>query len=449
MTASGQSKLGRVYIILNHIFVLKAKNVLWNSMNHFFGFFSRSQKRGSVLRSMPRQRILLVMDGENNASTTENVLRDINADVTTAKNAGEARACCAKENFSLILCDVEMRSQEGLIIAQTVVQSELTRDTPIIFLNDISESDHLSFSTYKSAPIDCVSRPIASNRLISKVNVFLLLQTQRLALVRMGEEKLPGGSNVLSESATQNIISDVVRCSQRMDGITRFSAIVAHDYNNLLAIIVGNLELLGYEDIESPKVNTRIAAIQKAADRACALTNELLGISRRSAKQRVVTNANEAIESMNQLILAEVPPNVTLTLNLAESLWLTAIDPDDFQEAMLNLVLNACEAMPDGGQLSVETSNVTLDQDYCSLNPGVEVGDHVAVSVTDTGCGIMADAHPFVFEPFFSSKDEAKTTGMGLPQVYGFCLRSNGHIRLLSTPNVGTVARLCLPKASH
>ena len=149
---------------------------------------------------------------------------------------------------------------------------------------------------------------------------------------------------------------------------------------------------------------------------------------------------------MKQLILAELCPAVTFTLNLYEPLWQTSIDPDDFQKATLNLVLNACDAMPDGGQLAVETANVSLDEDYCSLNPGVDPGDYVAVSVTDTGHGIAADSRPFVFEPFFSSKDEAGSKGMGLPQVYGFCQRSKGHARLQLGSNVGTAAYLYLPR---
>jgi signal transduction histidine kinase len=152
---------------------------------------------------------------------------------------------------------------------------------------------------------------------------------------------------------------------------------------------------------------------------------------------------------MNQLILAELPSNVTLTLNLGESLWATSIDPDSFQEAMLNLIVNAREAMPDGGQLTLETANVILDTAYCKQNAGVDSGDYVEVSVTDAGCGIEADNIPFVFEPFFSTKDESRRTGMGLALVYGFCQRSNGHVRLQSSPDIGTTVRLYLPRISE
>ena len=241
----------------------------------------------------------MVVDGEDNASITEDVMREINADVIIAKDSEEAIACCLTEAFSVILYDVEMRSKEGVKIAEKVVQNELTRDIPIIFLSEISESDQLNFSRYKSAPIDCVSRPVASHRLISKVNVFLSLQIQRLAIVRL-EQNLdlnqsqpallrtrvvaPRG---LVNRAAGNVASDVAPCSERMDGITRLSAVVAHDFNNILAIILGNLELLGYEDIQNSKVQTRLSSIQNAAERACTLTNQLLEISSRAATKVV------------------------------------------------------------------------------------------------------------------------------------------------------------------
>ena len=426
-------------------------------MNDLFGMLNLSQARDLLLQSLPRPRILMIVDSEDSASTTEDVMRELNADVIIVKDSAEAIACCLAEVFPVILYDVEMGSKEGAKIAGAVVQNELTRDIPIIFLGEISESDQLNFSRYKSAPIDCVPRPVASHRLMSKVNVFLSLQIQRLVIERL-EQNLD--LNQEPTRATQDEVvaprglvnragdmaSDVAPCSERMDGITRLSAVVAHDFNNILAIILGNIELLGYEDIQNSKVQTRLSSIQNAAERACTLTNNLLEISSRAATKVVVTNVNGVLIGMKQLILAELCPAVTFTLNLYEPLWQTSIDSHDFQKATLNLVLNARDAMPDGGQLALETVNVSLDEDYCSLNPSVAPGDYVAVSVTDTGHGIAADSRSFVFEPFFSSKDEAGSKGMGLPQVYGFCQRSKGHVRLQSGSNVGTAAYLYLPR---
>mgnify|MGYP003663898475 CR=1 FL=1 len=586
-------------------------------MNNLLEIFNPLQESDLLLQGWSKPRILLIAGSENGGSVTDDVICGINVDVTTANNSGDAIACCLRETFSVILCDVEMRSQEGVKIAENFIHNEIARDTPIIFLDGISDSDHVKFSSYKSAPIDYVSKPVNQHILISKINVFLSLEIQRLAMVRMeknlnqinldyklilesaaigilgiddkgkmnflnsaaqallqsdacligtsvvplldgphakeshwsnhsvrggcsksaespsgdtlmyrpdassfaadytfsamppesgfsggvlvfqdisdrkkierplhnGEHKIVDGSQDLSDGALtesgsverpplnndlqtttdyahdersstgvvanrddHNTTSDVVCVSEPMEGIARFSAVVAHDFNNILAIILGNLELLDYEDIDNSKVQTRLASIRKAADRACTLTNQLLGVSRRQAKELVVSNANEELGGMNQLILAELPSNVTLTLNLDESLWVTSIDPDSFLEAILNLIVNAREAMPDGGQLTLETANVILDRAYCNQNTDVHSGDYVEVSVTDTGRGIGTDTIPFVFEPFFSTKDESRRTGIGLALVYGFCQRSNGHVRLQSSPDIGTTVRLYLPR---
>lgn len=525
-----------------------------------------------LLQGLSRPHILLITDSDNTVSLTDKLICETSAQVTTAKNSKDATACCLRETFSVILCDIEMVSQEGVKVADIVVNNDLTRNTPIIFLDEIPESDYLRFSRHKSVPIDYVSMPINPHILISKVNVFLSLQSQRLAMVRMEEDLeqvslyykqildsaaigilyldatgqinflnpaaqallqsdgcligtsvipvldgprakesrwdhhavresclkgveihsgdalfyrpdtstfpaeytfspmapesgFPGGVlifrditepmgaehrlHTVADEDAHSSTSDAVSVSANMGGIARLSAVLAHDFNNILAIILGNLELLDYEDIDNSKVQSRLASIQKSAERACSLTTQLLGISRRKAEKLVVSNASEALEKMNQIILAELPSNVTLTLNLHESLWPTSIDPDDFQESVLNLIANAREAMPDGGGVTLGTTNTIIDKAYCSLNPDMVPGDYVEVTVTDSGRGIATDAIPFVFEPFFSTKDESRRTGIGLALVYGFCQRSNGYIRLQSSPEAGTTVRLYLPRSTH
>lgn len=253
-------------------------------------------------------------------------------------------------------------------------------------------------------------------------------------------------SVVVFDKTEQNLTDEALRRSQRMDAIGQFTGGVAHDFNNILAIILGNLELLQYEEFSEEKVRNRLAVITKSAQRASQLTRQLLSFSNHQANVALATDINRVIGQIDHLISGALTPMVEFSLNLAEDIWPTAIDPGDFQDALLNLIINARDAMPGGGQLKVKTANVALNSAYCGRNPGVEPGDYVQVSVSDTGQGIPSDILPFVFEPFFSTKDETKGTGLGLAMVYGFTQRSRGHAKIYSNPGVGTTVRLFLPR---
>ena len=429
-----------------------------------------SRESDSHMQGLPRELILLIEDDEGNAGISSETMHGINGDVKLVKNAAQALTVIVQDAVSVILCNAQMHSQSGLEVVETIVRHQATRDIPIIFLYKISDADYSVFSSAKSAPVDYLTSPVNPSLLISKVNMFLQLKRQHLDLLRMtreaemldavlASEKTDGHEETESQLAEgareaqdghKGLSGSAVvenRLAERMDAVTRLSSVVAHDFNNILAIILGNLELLEYENIEDEKVNIRLASIQKSSDRACMLTAQLLGISRQQPKRSVITNANDVLKAMVQVSVDEFPQNIAVTSNLDVSLWLTDIDPDDFQEALRNLIFNACESMPDGGGLVLKTHNVTLDRDYCLLHPGLNVGEYLELSITDTGRGIAADVSPFVFEPFFSTKEVTKGSGMGLTQVYGFCRRSKGHIRLQPGPNSGTTVRLCLPRA--
>jgi signal transduction histidine kinase len=433
-------------------------------MSDLFGMLSLSQHSQLVVQDLPKQRILVVADGMEHVGLVEAITREIDAELMSIKSPLEAAEYCASQLFSVILYAADMQSEESVKTAQTVVQNELSSETPVIFLSRVSEPDQLNFSLHKSAPADYVAWPVATHIIISKVNVFLSLQIQRLAILQMGKNldenhnfaaTLPietGQRGVVAadafvNSAAGSTASDVVVSSERLDAMTHLSATVAHDLNNILAIILGNLELLGYEGIQDSKIQARLAPIQGAAERACVVTNQLLGFSRRSPKKAVVTDVNRVLVGMEQLILPELCSAVKLAWSLNDSLWQTTIDPDDLQDAVLHLIQNACDAMPDGGKLAVETSNVSFDEDSCSSASALDAGDYVALLVSDTGHGIPADIRPFVFDPLFSSNDKTGSKGMGLSQVYGFCQRSKGHIRLRSDPDIGTVVLLYLPRS--
>ncbi|RLJ18153.1 histidine kinase [bacterium endosymbiont of Escarpia laminata] len=238
-----------------------------------------------------------------------------------------------------------------------------------------------------------------------------------------------------------------LRRAQKMEAVGQLTGGIAHDFNNLLGIMLGNLDFLQQLVADNKKASDRVQTTTKAALRAADLTKQLLGFSRRESKNITATDLNQVIRGMESLIARSVTPEVEVELQLAEGLWLTDIDQGDLQDALLNLVLNARDAMPNGGSLTIETANQALDAIYEEQNPIVDKGDYVQLAVSDNGSGIPAEALEHIFEPFFTTKAEGRGTGLGLSMVYGFVQRSKGYIKAYSEPGIGTTIHLYLARS--
>ncbi|MBL3526215.1 MAG: DUF3365 domain-containing protein [gamma proteobacterium endosymbiont of Lamellibrachia anaximandri] len=238
-----------------------------------------------------------------------------------------------------------------------------------------------------------------------------------------------------------------LRRAQKMEAVGQLTGGIAHDFNNLLGIMLGNLDFLQQLVADNKKAGERVQTTTKAALRAADLTKQLLGFSRRESKNTTATDLNQVIRGMESLIARSVTPEVEVELQLAEGLWLTEIDQGDLQDALLNLVLNARDAMPNGGSLTIETANRALDTIYEEQNPIADKGDYVQLAVSDSGSGIPAGALEHIFEPFFTTKPEGRGTGLGLSMVYGFVQRSKGYIKAYSEPGIGTTIHLYLARS--
>lgn len=235
--------------------------------------------------------------------------------------------------------------------------------------------------------------------------------------------------------------------SQKMDAIGQLTGGIAHDFNNILGIILGNLEMLKYElPKESGKALSRIDSIYQAGQRAVDLTKQLLSFSRSRPSRQDVTNINNLVEKIENLIARSVTPEVVFSHQLDENLWLTQIDQGEFEDAMLNLSLNARDAMSGRGQLMLRTRNVTLDESSCEHIVNARPGEYVELIISDTGEGISVEQQERIFEPFYTTKEEGKGTGLGLAMVYGFVQRSGGFIGVHSETGVGTTFKLYLPR---
>jgi len=242
-------------------------------------------------------------------------------------------------------------------------------------------------------------------------------------------------------------LEEQVRRSQKLEAIGQLTGGIAHDFNNILGIILGNLELLELMLSGNDKAKKRIDQALKGAKRGADITRKLLSFSRQTAHQVSLTSVNTFIENIEELIAKSLTATIKVETHLAENLWSVETDTGDFEDSILNLSLNAKDAMPNGGTLVIETANKTLDEEYVKCNPGSSAGDFVMISVSDTGIGMNKEVREKVFEPFFTTKETGKGTGLGLSMVHGFIQRSGGHIKIYSEEHKGTTFRIFLPRA--
>ena len=236
-----------------------------------------------------------------------------------------------------------------------------------------------------------------------------------------------------------------LRRSQKMDAVGQMAGGIAHDFNNILSIVLGNIEMLEREITVDVKAQKRIDGIKHSTQRAVDLTRQLLGFSRGKATSKKVININQRLEKMQSLIIRSLTPQVEVSEQLAEDLWLVEIDPGDFEDALLNLLLNARDAMSGNGLLTIETRNCELDEAYCDITPDIVPGKYVQLTVSDTGIGLSSEVQEHIFEPFFTTKHQGEGTGLGLSMVYGFVKRSGGCIKVYSESGIGTTFRIFLP----
>jgi PAS domain S-box-containing protein len=235
-----------------------------------------------------------------------------------------------------------------------------------------------------------------------------------------------------------------LRQAQRLEVLGQLTGGVAHDFNNLLTVILGNAEFLADELGPDHELHQLTVAMQLAAERGSALNNRLLAFARRQALEPKVMDINGLVANMDQLLRRTLGEHVEIELVRAGGLWRAFIDPAQLEAAILNLCLNARDAMPTGGRLTIETGNAAMDGSYAANHEDVQPGQYVMIAVTDTGTGMTPDVIARAFEPFFTTKDVGKGSGLGLSMVYGFVKQSGGHIKIYSEIGQGTLVKLYL-----
>ena len=253
---------------------------------------------------------------------------------------------------------------------------------------------------------------------------------------------------LLNEMFERERAEEALRHAQKMEAVGQLTGGIAHDFNNMLTGIIGSLDLMQRYIAEgrAAEIGRFTEAAVSSANRAAALTHRLLAFSRRQSLDRKPLDANELIHSLEDLLSRTKGDHIELKLQLAEEIWPVSTDVSQLENALLNLVINARDAMPDGGQLLIETANVYLDDSDTATPESVKAGDYLMIAVSDNGSGMTPSVLAKAFDPFFTTKPIGQGTGLGLSMIYGFAQQSGGHVSLFSLPGQGTSVRLYLPR---
>jgi two-component system, cell cycle sensor histidine kinase and response regulator CckA len=244
-------------------------------------------------------------------------------------------------------------------------------------------------------------------------------------------------------------LQEQLQQAMKMEAVGRLAGGVAHDFNNLLTSIMGNAELAQI-DIEPDSVLAeRLQEITRAAQSAATLTHQLLAFSRRQIIEPRVLDLNELVRRLNKMLGRLIGDDVQLATVLSEELGSVRVDPGQFEQVLVNLSVNARDAMPDGGRLIIETSNVDLDAEYCAAHAETPPGRYVLLAVSDTGQGMSPEVQRRIFEPFFTTKPQGKGTGLGLATIFGIVKQAGGAIEVYSEPGLGTTFKIYLPRAEQ
>jgi signal transduction histidine kinase len=370
-------------------------------------------------------RILVVEDSENDAELLLRELRHGGFDPSSVRvETPEAMQAALEEPWDVVISDWAMphfSARQALSVLQ-----ESGRDLPFLIVSG-TVGEEAAVAALHSGAHDFMSKGRLA-RLIPAIE-----REMREAAVR----------------AERQVIEGRLRQMQKMEAMGQLTGGIAHDFNNLLGIIIGSSELL-LETLESGGQQAELANdILASAVHGADLTHRLLAFARQQPLAARVVELNGQLPRIVAILQRTLGEAISITMKLGELLWETRVDPSQVEDALLNLAINARDAMPDGGTLTIETANVQLDTHYAALHPEVTPGDYVMLALTDTGTGMPPEIVERAMEPFFSTKEPGKGTGLGLAMIYGFAKQSGGHLSIYSEVGVGTTIRLYLPRARN
>jgi len=292
-----------------------------------------------------------------------------------------------------------------------------------------------------------IGKPIFDNH-GKPLGLLVVLNSQSLEKSNEVEELLEIFAARASGEIERLRAEQALRRSQKMEAIGQISGGIAHDFNNQLGIILGYLDFLKAYVANDEKPAKWVEISTRATLRCTDLTRQLLSFSRTQTNKKIVVDINAKLKELETMFARSLTPAIEVQYSLSDDLWLTEIDPGEFQDAILNMVINARDAMPNGGKLQIETSNKNLDEEYATFNADARPGDYIQLILSDTGSGMDRITQEHLFEPFYTTKGKDKGTGLGMSMVYGFVKRFNGFIQVYSEVDIGTTLRIYLPRTT-
>jgi signal transduction histidine kinase len=389
-------------------------------------------------QQLPESLRVLVVD--DSASDTKLVLRELARSWRAVhhvrvESATAMRVALANEGWDVIVCDWSMPQFSAQAALKVVKELEL--DLPFIIVSG-TVGEEIAVDAMRAGAHDFVLKDRLS-RLRPAVEREIRDHFRREAH-RKSETRLLQSEEALRQSEAQ------LRQAQKMEALGELAGGVAHDFNNVLSVILTYGELvLSSLDASDPN-REDVEEIRRAGQRAADMTRQLLMFSRREVVEPRVVDLNDLLDSMNKMLSRLLREDVSLVIVKEPNLWKTLVDPTGVDQVIMNLIVNARHAMPDGGKVTLETGNATLDGRYVASHFGASVGDHVVLTVTDTGTGMDSATMARIFEPFFTTKEKGQGTGLGLSTVYGIVKNAGGSVWVDSKPGLGSAFRIYLPR---
>lgn len=444
--------------------------------------------------------ILVVEDSPTQAETLRAALRGADIAAEVATDGDTALQMLAHSPFDLVISDIVMPGISGYDLCQRIKSNPKTRALPVILLSSLNDPMDIIHGLECEAD-NFITKPYQTERLISRIRSIIETRKARAdSSVKLGVELVFLGKRLIINSEREQILDLLIttydetvrtnislresqeklaaanarlesyagdlenkvrertlelekqtaqlRHAERLDAIGNLTGGIAHDFNNLLTVVKSSVEYLCNELVDAA-LREAAELAQEAANRGVDLVKNLLTFARKQELSPKTLDVNALIKSLVNLVRRVLPTNIAIQVNTAENLPQVYVDPGQLENAIINLSVNARDAMPDGGEIVLETSLVDLDEQYARENAGVQAGSYVLIALSDTGAGMPQDVIDRAFEPFFTTKGEGKGTGLGLSMVYGFIKQSGGHAKIYSVISKGTTIKMYLPVSAE